>query len=80
MDAEFTLPLVALACDAATIVKGADTSRMVDAIAASRGGGVRVVPPGEIHLFDELSRHGGELAGEGNGSVMSLAPGSRCPR
>jgi phosphomannomutase len=70
LDTEFILPLVMLAREAWTIVKGADTSRMVDALAANRGGGVRVVPAGEIHLFEELSEHGGDLAGEGNGGIV----------
>jgi phosphomannomutase len=69
LDAELTLPLVLLALDARSIVKGADTSRLVDAVAASRGGSVRVVPAGEIHLVEALLG-GGDLAGEGNGGAI----------
>jgi phosphomannomutase len=75
LDAEYTLPLVMLAHEAQTIVKGSDTSRMVDALAGRCGGVVRTVPPGEIHLVEALSKGGGELAGEGNGGVVVPAVG-----
>ncbi len=70
LDAEATLPLVAIARGAARIVKGADTSAMVDYVARERSGWVRVVPPGELHLVRGLRESGAELAGEGNGGVI----------
>ncbi len=70
MDLELTLPLVAIAREAQTIVKGADTSRMIDALARERGGTVVTVPPGEIHLIRGVREAGADLAGEGNGGVV----------
>jgi phosphomannomutase len=70
LDPEMTLALVVLARGARSIVKGADTSRIVDELAAERGGRVLTVPPGEIHLISALTDEGGELAGEGNGGVI----------
>lgn len=69
LDTELTLPMVLIARDARTVIKGADTSRMVDALAEARGGSVRTVPPGEIHLVTALAA-GADLAGEGNGGVI----------
>jgi phosphomannomutase len=70
LDAELTLPLALLALEPSGVVKGSDTSRMVDTLAGARGATVRTVPPGEIHLVGELAVSGGELAGEGNGGVV----------
>jgi phosphomannomutase len=70
LDAEVVLPLAALASGAETVVKGADTSRMVDEIVGRRGGTVTVVAPGELHLVQELEPAGADLAGEGNGGVV----------
>jgi phosphomannomutase len=70
LDEEVTFPLTALALDARDVVKGADTSRMIDDLVAARGGGVRVVAPGELHLIEELTAGSGDIAGEGNGGVV----------
>jgi phosphomannomutase len=70
LDTEVVLPLVALATGAESVVKGADTSRMVDEIVGRRGGTVTVVSPGELHLVEELEPSGADLAGEGNGGVV----------
>ena len=70
VDTEATLALAVLARGATRIVKGADTGRMVDVLAAERGGWVDVVPPGELHLLEGLAATGAELAGEGNGGVV----------
>jgi phosphomannomutase len=70
LDTELTLPLALIALDSSAVVKGSDTSRIVDALAAARGASVRTVPPGEIHLVGELAASGGDLAGEGNGGVV----------
>jgi phosphomannomutase len=75
LEEEATLPLAALALEARDVVKGADTSRMIDDLMAARGGGVRVVTPGELHLVDELVARGGDIAGEGNGGVVVPAVG-----
>ena len=69
LDCDLTLALVVLAREPQTVVKGADTSRIVDDLMAARGGRVRTVPPGEIHLVSALLE-GGDLAGEGNGGVV----------
>lgn len=66
LDTEAVLPLVAIARGARRIVKGGDTSRIVDLLGAE----VRTVPPGELHLVTELTEWGGHLAGEGNGGVV----------
>jgi phosphomannomutase len=76
LDPEFTLPLAAIACRARAVVKGADTSRMVDLVVARWGGRVRVVVPGELYLVEELAGGGGDLAGEGNGGVVLPAVGA----
>ncbi len=70
LDTEVVLPLVAIARQARRIVKGGDTSRIVDIVAAGGGGEVRTVPPGELHLVTELAQGSGDLAGEGNGGVV----------
>jgi phosphomannomutase len=70
LDCDLTLALVVLAREPRTVVKGADTSRIVDDLIAARGGRVRAVPPGEVHLVSALLEGGGELAGEGNGGVV----------
>jgi phosphomannomutase len=75
LDEEMTFPLTALALDARDAVKGADTSRMIDDLTRARGGGVRLVSPGELHLVEELTAAGGEIAGEGNGGVVVPAVG-----
>ncbi len=75
LEEELTFPLTALALDARDVVKGSDTSRMIDDITATRGGRVRVVPPGELHLVEELTEGGGDIAGEGNGGVVVPAVG-----
>lgn len=74
LDSEVVLPLVALAREARAVVKGADTSRMVDDVLAARGGSVRTTTPGELHLLDALGEDG-DLAGEGNGGVVVPAVG-----
>ena len=48
---------------------------MIDDLTAARGGGVRVVSPGELHLVEELTARGGDIAGEGNGGVVVPAVG-----
>jgi phosphomannomutase len=78
LDEEVTLPLTALALEARDVVKGADTSRMIEDIMAGRGGSVRVVTPGELHLVEELTARGGDIAGEGNGGV--IVPTVGCAR
>ena len=45
LDSELTLALCLLGLEARDVVKGADTSRMIDALAEQRGGNVRTVPP-----------------------------------
>ena len=75
LDEDVTFPLTALALEARDVVKGADTSRMIDDVIAARGGSVRVVTPGELHLVEELSTRGGDIAGEGNGGVIVPAVG-----
>jgi phosphomannomutase len=65
---------VALAREARAVVKGADTSRMVDDVLAARGGSVRTTTPGELHLVEALGAEG-DLAGEGNGGVVVPAVG-----
>jgi phosphomannomutase len=71
LDPEVVLPLVALACGARVVVKGADTSRMVDELVES----VHVVSPGELHLVEGLAAHRGDVAGEGNGGAIVPAVG-----
>lgn len=75
LDPEVVLPLVALARESHTLVKGADTSLMVDDVLAARGGLVHVVAPGELHLLEAVAETGAELAGEGNGGVVVPAVG-----
>lgn len=76
LDPEAVLPLVALARgDVSTVVKGADTSRMVDDVIAARGGSVHVVVPGELHLLERVAETGAGLAGEGNGGAVIPAVG-----
>jgi phosphomannomutase len=75
LDEEASFPLTAIALDARDVVKGADTSRMIDDLMAARGGGVRGVTPGELHLVEELATRGGDVAGEGNGGVVVPAVG-----
>jgi phosphomannomutase len=70
LDTELALPLTLLAREARLVVKGADTSRVVDVLATALAGTVRTVPPGEIHLVRGLETTGGDLAGEGNGGVI----------
>ena len=70
LDAELTFPLALLATEPAAVVKGADTSRIVDVLTRARGATLRTVPPGELHLFRALASSGGDLAGEGNGGVI----------
>jgi phosphomannomutase len=60
------LMLAATARRPAVLVKGADTSRAVHALAAE----TVVVAPGELHLIREMRRTGAALAGEGNGGVV----------
>ena len=77
LDPELTLGLALLATHARTVVKGADTSRAIEALAERTGAAVHVVAPGEVHLFDALREHDGDLAGEGNGGVIvpAIGPG-----
>jgi phosphomannomutase len=70
LDPETTLPLVATSLEAERLVKGADTSRIVDLLAERRGWSVRVTPPGELHLLEALADWGADVAGEGNGGVV----------
>jgi phosphomannomutase len=70
LDPEATLALAALGRRPALVVKGADTSRLVDlVIGASRGRAI-VVQTGELHLVEAVVAHGAGLAGEGNGGVV----------
>lgn len=70
LDPEATLCLAALGADAHTVVKGADTSRMLDLVVAERGGRVHVTQPGELHLLEATEAVGADIAGEGNGGVV----------
>jgi phosphomannomutase len=70
LDSDETLALALLAHDARVVVKGADTSRMIDTLAKERGGAIHTVAPGEIHLISALVEQGGDLGGEGNGGVV----------
>jgi phosphomannomutase len=69
-DSEATLALAALALAPRTVVKGADTSRIVDLLLEPLGGRVITVPTGELHLLRAIARHRADLAGEGNGGVV----------
>jgi phosphomannomutase len=69
------LALAIVARGARTVVKGRDTSRVVDALVEARGGAVHVTPPGELHLIAALTETGAEVAGEGNGGVVVPAVG-----
>ncbi len=75
IDSELTLPLVAQARHSQSVVKGADTSGIVDLVVKPWGGGVRSVPTGELYLVQSLLAEGGDLAGEGNGGVIVPAVG-----
>jgi phosphomannomutase len=70
LDPEATLALAALGLRPALVVKGADTSRLVDLVLAPGGGRVIVVPTGELHLVEALVAYRAGLAGEGNGGVV----------
>ncbi len=70
LDLEATLCLAALGTSSRTIVKGADTSAMIDVVMAESGGTVHVTRPGELHLLEALDATGADLAGEGNGGVV----------
>ena len=76
LDEELVLALCAVSVRPRLMVKGADTSRMIDDLVASSGGEVRTVPPGELHLVEAVLESGAELAGEGNGGVVfpAVAP------
>jgi phosphomannomutase len=60
------LLLAATARHPAILVRGADSTRMVGALAAE----TVTVAPGELHLIEAMSRTGALLAGEGNGGVV----------
>ncbi len=75
LEPELVLPLVAFARKPQRVVKGADTSSSVDAVVARWRGVVHVVPPGELHLVEEVVSTDAQLAGEGNGGVMIPAVG-----
>ena len=70
LDEEVTFALATVGRGEGTVVKGADTSRMIDDLIAARGGQVRIVAPGELHLVEEVLATGASLAGEGNGGVV----------
>jgi phosphomannomutase len=70
IDSEATLPLAAMSLGARRLVKGADTSRIVEVMAERTGWAVAVSSPGELHLLERLSETGADLAGEGNGGVV----------
>ena len=69
-DPELTFALTALYASPRRIVKGADTSRMIDELAGAWGASVHTVEPGELHLLQGVRDHAGDLAGEGNGGVV----------
>jgi phosphomannomutase len=69
LDEELTLALSALSATPRLLVKGADTSRMIDDVVEREGGEVRTVAPGELHLVEALLETRAQLAGEGNGGV-----------
>lgn len=71
LDPEVVLPLVTLALEGNVVVKGADTSRMVDDLVSV----VHVVTPGELHLIEALTMQAADLAGEGNGGAVVPAVG-----
>jgi phosphomannomutase len=75
LDPELTLALTALSVRPRTVVKSADTSRMVDEMGNQYGWSVQVTPPGELHLVTALAESDGQLAGEGNGGVVIPAVG-----
>lgn len=64
---DVTLPLVALARGARSVIRGADTATIVDGLLARS---VHVVAPGELHLAEALIELGADIAGEGNGGVI----------
>lgn len=70
LDPEATLCLAALGANARTVVKGADTSCMIDLVMARLGGRVHVTEPGELHLIEGVEAFGADIAGEGNGGVV----------
>jgi phosphomannomutase len=74
-DTDVVLPLAALAREPRIVVKGDDTSRMVDDVVRAWGGSVHRVPPGELHLVEASVETGADLAGEGNGGVVYPAVG-----
>ena len=76
LPSDAVLALAVRARRARAVVKGADTSRMVDDLVSGHGGSVRVVAPGELHLVGALAESGGDLAGEGNGGVVPPAVGA----
>jgi phosphomannomutase len=71
LDPEIVLPLITIAVEASVVVKGADTSRMVEDLVRI----VHCVPPGEVHLVEALTRFGADVAGEGNGGAIVPAVG-----
>jgi phosphomannomutase len=70
IDSEATFPLAAMSLGARRLVKGADTSRIVDLMAEEQGWTVRVSSPGELHLLEALAEEDADVAGEGNGGVV----------
>jgi phosphomannomutase len=70
LDTEVTFPLVAISLGARRLVKGADTSRIAEHLAEERGWSIRITPPGELHLLEELEKWDADVAGEGNGGVV----------
>jgi phosphomannomutase len=70
LDTEFVLPLVALSRRAKRVVRGADSSRMVELMSDAEGWATRVAAPGELHLLRRLAEWDAHVAGEGNGGVV----------
>jgi phosphomannomutase len=69
LEAEATLPLVALARGPRTLVRSTDTSRATDLLLGRAR--IVTVAPGELHLVRALASAGADaLAGEGNGGVV----------
>jgi phosphomannomutase len=68
---------LAIACEealsrrpAGVVVTNLSTSRMIDEIAARRGGRVERTPVGEAHVAHRMRAVGATIGGEGNGGVI----------
>lgn len=73
LSAQYTLALIAAGVLAATpgvVVTNLSTSRLVDEVAAARGGRVVRVRVGQTYIAEGVHVHGAVLGGEGSGGIM----------